>query len=175
MIAYLSLGSNLDNPIENLKRALKKIAALPNIRILKYANIYLTEPLDCQPGTPWFYNTAIKILYEKISPNLLLRWLQRIEKEEGRIRKKGRKNGEKHNSRIIDLDILLCDKCTIRTTDLIIPHPRLYQRAFFLLPLADICDDNFLLPNGKNLKEALSSVDYLYTGKKIFQNDKEKD
>lgn len=172
--AYVSLGSNLGNPIENLKRALGKIEALPGIVIVKYANIYLTEPLDCQPGTPWFYNTAIKILCERMPPGRLLKCLQKIEKAEGRAKERTRRNGEKYSSRTIDLDILIYDNYTIETPNLVIPHPRLYQRAFFLLPLSDICRADFLLPNGKNLKDALSLIDYHCTGKIIFQNDEEK-
>jgi len=125
MIAYLSLGSNLGDRGEHLRRA---IAELPGVR--KTSSIYETEPADFV-HQPWFLNCVVEVETD-LPPVEFLHSLQAIERKHGRVRK------TPSGPRTLDIDILFYGDQTISTPELTVPHPRLAARRFVLEPLAEI-------------------------------------
>lgn len=135
--AYIGVGSNLGDKVENCIRAINTISNLDGCHLSEQASFYRTEPIGMN-GVPWFVNsvTGIETLLE---PYDLLKLLLRIEEDMGRRRNK------RLDSRIIDLDILFYDKLSISAHDLVIPHPGAHLRRFVLTPLAEIAP-NFVHP-----------------------------
>ena len=129
---YLSAGSNLGDRKSNLQEA---IAALKRQRavVQKAASIYETEPMGFL-SQPWFLNTAIEI-ETAFSPLELLDCCQTIEREHGRFRTFA------NAPRTLDLDILLYNDLIMNAPRLVIPHPRMAERKFVLVPLAEIAPD----------------------------------
>jgi len=126
---YLSLGSNLGNREKNLRTA---IAALADVKVLvrRVSSFYETEPVDLREQ-PWFLNCVVQ--GETEVPALdLLQALREIESH------MGSKKLVAKGPRLIDMDILLYDDETIDTPELQVPHPRMLQRKFVLVPLAEI-------------------------------------
>lgn len=132
-IAYISLGSNLNNPQKQLKHALEAISNLENTTLLARSSFYASKPQG-PSDQPDFLNAVCKISTQ-LDPFTLLNALQTIEKAQGK--KKIRHWGE----RCIDLDILLYDQDIIETPDLTIPHPQMLNRDFVLVPLAEIAPE----------------------------------
>lgn len=127
-IVYLGLGSNLGDRDANLRAALSALP--PDVRVTRLSSVYDTEPLH-YARQPRFHN-MVCAAETALSPLDLLRYLKHIESL------LGREAGERFGPRIIDLDILFYDQLVVRESDLIIPHPRLVERAFVLEPLAEI-------------------------------------
>ncbi len=139
-IAYLSIGTNQGNRLENLQNAINLIAA--NIgAIQQIASVYETPSLGFEGAD--FYNTCIKIT-TYLSPEKLIKKLLSLEDELGRTRK----NKSGYTDRIIDLDILLYNDEIIFSENIIVPHPRMLQRKFVLVPLVEITE-NILHPTVK--------------------------
>jgi len=160
--AFLSLGSNSDNAGAMLSRAIKSIASLPNIQILKESPVYLTEPQG-YTGQPWFHNQAI--LTEAgadWTPIMLVNAMLDIERTLGR-----RRGPIRFGPRCIDIDLLLFDDKVSSDPACILPHPRLTERAFALLPLADIAPGVRI--GGKTAQEWLKGLTWRLDGCKIFQ------
>jgi len=128
-LIYLSLGSNLGDRAANLERA---IAALSDAgaRVLRRSSIYETEPVDYL-AQPWFLNCAVEA-ETSLPPEQLMAALQEIE------RLLGSKKLIARGPRIIDLDVLLYGSEIIRTAEMEIPHPRMAERRFVLVPLAEL-------------------------------------
>jgi 2-amino-4-hydroxy-6-hydroxymethyldihydropteridine diphosphokinase len=128
-LIYLSLGSNLGDRAVNLDGA---IDALPDVgvRVLRRSSIYETEPVDFLEQ-PWFLNCVVEA-ETSLAPRELLEQLQFIE------RKLGSRKDIPRGPRIIDLDILFYDSAVIHVDGLEIPHPRLAERRFVLVPLAEL-------------------------------------
>lgn len=143
-IAYIALGSNLHTPREQLKRALKALAQLPQTQLMAVSSFYRSKPLGPQ-DQPDYLNAAVEIS-TALSPLALLDELQRIENEQGRVRL--RRWGE----RTLDLDILLYGDEIIQTERLTVPHYDMHNREFVIVPLAEIAP-NLILPNGQKLAE----------------------
>jgi 2-amino-4-hydroxy-6-hydroxymethyldihydropteridine diphosphokinase len=133
-IAYLSLGSNLGNRPNNLKKA-QQLLEECGVYLKKASKIYETEPVSRVPQGK-FLNMCIEV-QTKHGPQKLLKICQLIEKQMGRIRASAKRAGYEQ-PRIIDIDILLYDNLKINTPRLKIPHPRMHQREFVLKPLNDI-------------------------------------
>jgi len=131
-VLYLSLGSNIGNRIENLHAA---IAALPGVgvRVRRVSKIYETEPVDYLEQD-WFLNCVAEA-ETQLAPAELLQHLRKIESSLGSAKAFAK------GPRIIDLDILLYGDEVIDTTELQVPHPRMAQRKFVLVPLAEIAPD----------------------------------
>lgn len=127
---YIGLGANLGEPVENLKAALKLINESPDLAVTKASSVYLTEPVGYE-DQPWFYNCVAEIQTNQ-TPVRLLETLQGIENELGRVR------DIRWGPRTVDLDILLYDEIQIGEQHLTIPHPRMKERAFVIVPLAEI-------------------------------------
>lgn len=131
--AYIGLGSNLGDREANLRRALELTASLPGTKVLRVSSIYRTQPLG-KADQPEFLNMAAEV-ETGLEPRELMVSLHDIEKELGRMR------GERWGPRTIDLDILFYGDRVLRGSDLEIPHPRAHQRAFVLVPLAELAPD----------------------------------
>ena len=126
---FLSLGSNLGQKRDNLRKALARLRN-EGIRILRSSSLYETEPVGV-PGQPWFYNQVVEVEVN-FSPGELLKLLKKIEQ------RMGRRASVQKAPRKIDLDILLAENTVIRKGELMIPHPRLEKRNFVLIPLCEI-------------------------------------
>jgi len=133
VIAYLGLGANLGDPERQLAEALARLAAAEEVEVLKVSGFYRNPPLG-PPDQPWYVN-AVAQVKTRLEPEELLRVLQKVEQDLGRVR------GERWGPRIIDLDILLYDGLIMDGPELVLPHPEMHRRAFVLLPLAEIAPE----------------------------------
>ena len=129
--AYIGIGSNLGDRKANALEAVERVSKLPQTRVVRASSLYESEPLG--DAKTWFVNSVIEIETE-FPPDQLLRKLKAIEEAMGRKRVKGKRWG----SRIIDLDILLCDQEMVDKRSLKVPHPEMHKRRFVLLPLAEL-------------------------------------
>lgn len=136
--SYLGLGSNLGDPVQQLLSASKEIAGLVEVEVVKSSPLYSSQPVGPQ-DQPNYVNAVLHI-NTCLSPLALLKKLQAIENQHGRVR------GQRWGARTLDLDILLYDNQIINLPDLIVPHPEMTNRAFVLYPLADIATSNLLIP-----------------------------
>ena len=127
---YLSLGSNLGNRQANLDMALHLLSE--RMRMGKVSSIYDTEPLG-NVNQPRFLNLACEV-FTRLSPEGLLALSKGIERKMGRYSRSG-------EPRIIDIDIVLYGDTVLDTRDLVIPHPKMAERSFVLMPLAEIAPD----------------------------------
>ncbi|HEY2909944.1 MAG TPA: 2-amino-4-hydroxy-6-hydroxymethyldihydropteridine diphosphokinase [Gemmataceae bacterium] len=128
--AWLGLGSNLGDRAATLRAALRRLRAEPGIRLAASSHFYETTPVDCPLGSPSFLNAAAAVETDR-SPDELLRFLHEVERQFGRVRT------EPNAPRSLDLDLLLYDDRIIDTPELVIPHPRMHERSFVLVPLAE--------------------------------------
>jgi 2-amino-4-hydroxy-6-hydroxymethyldihydropteridine diphosphokinase len=133
--AYIALGANLGDAAQSVRDAIKAIDALPQVQVTKQSSLYKTAALESEASSPDYINAVIEI--KTIQPAyLLLEQLQKIEQKAGRNRP------YLNAPRTLDLDILLyrdeSGDAQIQTETLTIPHPRMWQRAFVLVPLAEI-------------------------------------
>ncbi len=135
--AFLSLGSNLGERENNLKKAVEEIDKNIDISITGISNIYETEPVGyVEQGR--FLNMVVAV-ETSLVPIKLLKELQQVEKKLKRTR-------EIHwGPRTIDIDILTFEDLEINLPDLVIPHPRMFERAFVLIPLMDLCVNGNLM------------------------------
>ncbi|MBK9710834.1 MAG: 2-amino-4-hydroxy-6-hydroxymethyldihydropteridine diphosphokinase [Kouleothrix sp.] len=127
-MVYLALGSNLGDRRANLRAAVERLA--PHVAVEQVSSVYETEPayvLD----QPRFLNAALRGRTE-LEPAALLALLKQIERGLGRVA------GPRFGARVIDLDILVYDDLVMATDELTVPHPRLAERPFVLVPLAEI-------------------------------------
>ncbi len=145
---YLGLGSNLGNRQDNLDRALDFLSQ--RLRVVSISSLYDTEPVG-NIEQPRFLNLVCQV-YTRLAPNELLALAKGIESKLGRV------SGKSNVPRPIDIDILFYDNQVIETPELVIPHPRLTERAFVLIPLAEIAPNLVHPVNGKTVKELKRSV-----------------
>jgi 2-amino-4-hydroxy-6-hydroxymethyldihydropteridine diphosphokinase len=130
VISYLGIGSNLGDPIENCRRALREIASLKNTQVLRRSSLYRTQPVG-NASQDWFVNGVLEIR-TAFTASQLLEALQWVEQALGRVRT------EKWGPRTIDIDILLFGREIVETGDLVIPHPEMHKRRFVLVPINEI-------------------------------------
>jgi 2-amino-4-hydroxy-6-hydroxymethyldihydropteridine diphosphokinase len=128
-LIYLSLGSNLGDRAANLERAIEALSEI-GVRVLRRSSIYETEPVDFL-AQPWFLNCVVEAK-TSLAPRQLLDELQAIE------RNLGSKKLVPRGPRVIDLDILFYGTDVIHAEGMEIPHPRLAERRFVLVPLAEL-------------------------------------
>jgi 2-amino-4-hydroxy-6-hydroxymethyldihydropteridine diphosphokinase len=132
--AAIALGSNLGKREDSIRTAIQRLRAEPAVRLIAVSPIYETAPVECPPGSPAFLNAAV-LVETDLTPEELFTRLLTIERQLGRCR------GERNAPRTIDLDLLFYDQLVLQTAELTLPHPRLAERAFVLVPLADIAPD----------------------------------
>lgn len=144
---YIGIGSNLNEPIQQVELAFIELQNLTNSSLVKRSTLYRSFPLGSanQPN----YINAVARLSTFLSAIELLDKLQAIENKQGRVR-----TSEKWGARTLDLDILLYDNQQIETERLSIPHPGIYERAFVLYPLYE-CVPDLVLPNGQKIYDLL--------------------
>lgn len=130
VIAYIGVGSNLEEPLRQCRLALQNISALNDTRLLRASSFYRTEPVGVREQAA-FVNAVAEIRTE-LSPGTLLGALKAIEHQ------MGRRETLRWGPRIIDLDILLYGLDIVQEEDLIIPHPEFHKRRFVLAPLCEI-------------------------------------
>ena len=147
-VAYISDGSNLNNPYQQVKSAIGKLKIADNIYIETISGWYLSDPVGPKNQSR-YVNGVIKIS-TRLSPNQLLKKLHEIEDAHGRIR------NMRWGPRTLDLDILLYGSRMMNTKKLTIPHPEMKIRNFVLTPLADI-EPDLVLPDGSILSSLLEN------------------
>jgi 2-amino-4-hydroxy-6-hydroxymethyldihydropteridine diphosphokinase len=129
VLATLGVGANLGDPRAAVRKAIEDLAQLPGTVTVAVSSLYRSAPLDADG--PDYVNAVVQVRTE-LSPDALLAALQAIEQQAGRERP------YRNAPRALDLDILLYGEYRVDSDDLQIPHPRMWQRAFVVLPLAEI-------------------------------------
>jgi 2-amino-4-hydroxy-6-hydroxymethyldihydropteridine diphosphokinase len=132
MRAGIALGSNLGDKSALLYQAIGHLKEIHESGEFLISGFYETEPVDCAPGTPFFLN-AVAEIGTFLTPIELLRRLQSLEILSGRPMDHAR-----NASRTLDLDLLYCDEMTLHNPELQLPHPRMTERLFVLIPLSEI-------------------------------------
>lgn len=132
-IAYVGLGSNLDEPRRQIEAAFAELDGMPHTRVLRRSSLYRSAPMG-YADQPEFVN-AVAQLDSRLSPAEFLKQLKQIEDRHGR------KRSFPNAPRTLDLDLLLFNKTILGDADLILPHPRMHERAFVLKPLLEIAPD----------------------------------
>lgn len=146
----IALGSNLGDSRAILEAALKTLAATPNITLKASSSWYQTKAIG--PPQPDYINGCV-LLHVQTAPQQLLETLLGIEAQFGRIRR------ERWGPRSLDLDLLLYDDLILETPTLQLPHPRMKERAFVLVPLAEIAPDWIEPVSGIAIAQLLQAVD----------------
>jgi len=162
-LVYLGMGSNLGPREKQLKRAIGELASLPQTEVLNLSSLYETEPVGVKEQ-PLFLN-LVMVLRTEIPPEELLQQLKGIES------RMGRGKGRRWGPRPIDLDILLYDHLILNSPRLVIPHPRMHQRLFVLLPLAELAPQLIHPVLGKRigqLAEGLSPQEVVRWKRKLY-------
>jgi 2-amino-4-hydroxy-6-hydroxymethyldihydropteridine diphosphokinase len=145
---YVGIGSNLDNPVDQVRRAVTALRKMPATDRVVCSPLYRSEPLG-PPGQPEYVN-AVACLETGMNPRALLAALQAIERRHVRVR------AERWGPRTLDLDMLLYGTWTQDNADLTLPHPRMHERAFVLYPLHDIAPE-LSVPGRGRLRTLLES------------------
>lgn len=127
--AFVGLGANLGDPVAALADAVQQLSALPGVKVTAQSSYYSTAPIDSSGPD---YTNAVVSVHTTLTAPALLACLQSIESAAGRERP------YRNAPRTLDLDILLFGDAYVSSADLSIPHPRMLQRAFVLLPLSEI-------------------------------------
>jgi 2-amino-4-hydroxy-6-hydroxymethyldihydropteridine diphosphokinase len=141
--AYLALGSNLGDRLATLQRAVDLLQGVDGIHVLRSSRVFETAPVG--PPQPDYLNAVVGI-ETSLEPQGLLDACRAVERELGRER------GERWGPRTIDVDVLTYDDREVDEPDLRIPHPRMHERAFVLVPLGEL-DADPPLPGGRRLAE----------------------
>lgn len=143
---FLSIGSNLGDRLEYLRRAVTELSAIAGVHFLDASSLYRTEPWERHPGQQpdeslWFFNCAVSV-ETTLEPAPLLARLQEVETKLGRQRGPGTPEDQRYEPRPLDIDILLYGDLVISgPDDLHIPHLLMHERRFVLQPLAELAAD----------------------------------
>lgn len=149
-LAFIALGSNLASPLDQVNAAIAALGEIPDSRIVTCSSLYRTPPLG-PPDQPDYLNAAVA-LETTLAPEALLDHTQRIELQQGRVRK-----AERWGPRTLDLDIMLFGELTLQTARLTIPHYDMKNRGFMLWPLFEIAPD-LHFPDGEALQTVLTRL-----------------
>jgi len=148
--AFLGLGSNLGDRLGNLSRAVALLADGGDVRVVRSSRVYETDPVG-GPEQPEYLNAVIEVGTSLDARPLLERCLD-VEREMGRVR------AERWGPRVIDIDVLTYDELDVDEPGLTIPHPRMHERGFVLVPLLELTADP-ILPGGRRVKDLRLSAD----------------
>jgi len=146
---YIGLGANLAQPEHQLEQAFGALSRLPQTQLIARSALYRSAPVG-KIDQPDFVN-AVAMLRTELSPHALLHALLDLEAKQGRVR------SEPNAARTLDLDLLLYDDRVIHEPDLDIPHPRMHQRAFVLVPLVEL-NPAVMIPGQGQAAQLLSQV-----------------
>jgi len=149
-LAYIAIGSNLASPLEQVNAAVQALGEIPQSRVVAVSSFYRTPPLGPQ-DQPDYLNAAV-VLETALDAETLLDNTQRIELQQGRVRKE-----ERWGPRTLDLDIMLFGHETINTERLTVPHYDMKNRGFMLWPLFEVAPD-LIFPDGISLKSILDGL-----------------
>lgn len=147
--AYIGLGSNLDDPVQQVRTAFQELDQIPETRLIRTSSLYRSDPVG-PAGQPDYIN-AVAELETTLAALALLRALQSIEQNHRRVRL------ERWGPRTLDLDLLIYSDQRVNEPDLIVPHPMIAERAFVLYPLAEIAPD-LLIPGYDSLPALLEKI-----------------
>jgi 2-amino-4-hydroxy-6-hydroxymethyldihydropteridine diphosphokinase len=139
--AYLALGSNLGDRLEHLREAVRLLSAEPGVEVTRSSRVYETEPVG--PPQPPYLNAVIEVRTDG-NVRELLEASRRVEDALGRLR------AERWGPRTVDVDVLTFGEQVVDEPDLVIPHPRMHERGFVLVPLGEL-DADPMLPGGRRL------------------------
>lgn len=148
--AYIGIGSNLAEPLQQVQTAITSLQRTPNIQVITVSPWYGSHPVGGPANQPDYINGAA-CLHTTLSPHSLLDALQAIEQQQHRVRH------ERWGARTLDLDLLLYDLHCVDDDRLTVPHPRMQERAFVLAPLFDIAPQ-LVLPNGCSVASLLPAL-----------------
>lgn len=132
--AFIGLGANLGDALACLTWAVQALGGLPATSLVVASSLYRSVPQDCPPGSPDFFNAVAQLRTELCAPDLLEALLA-LERQAGRERP------YRHAPRTLDLDLLSYGQARIDSPRLTLPHPRMLERAFVLLPLAELAPE----------------------------------
>ncbi|AHW95599.1 2-amino-4-hydroxy-6-hydroxymethyldihydropteridine diphosphokinase [Enterobacter asburiae] len=149
-LAYIAIGSNLASPLEQVNAAVQALGEIPQSKIVAVSSFYRTPPLGPQ-DQPDYLNAAV-VLETALDAETLLDNTQRIELQQGRVRKE-----ERWGPRTLDLDIMLFGHETISTERLTVPHYDMKNRGFMLWPLFEVAPD-LIFPDGIPLRTILDNL-----------------
>jgi 2-amino-4-hydroxy-6-hydroxymethyldihydropteridine diphosphokinase len=164
-LCAIALGSNLGDSSTTVKAALNQLEAHPQVKVSRKSNWYRTKAITIQGSPPQAdYINGCAILSTALTPQALLQFLLDTEIQFGRERR------ERWGARTLDLDLLLYADRILDTPDLILPHPRMCDRAFVLIPLAEIAPDWMHPINGCTIsKLAINPPDLLFSCPELVQ------
>ncbi len=148
-LAYIALGSNLEDPVAQVRAGIAALHALPDTRVDRCSSLYRTAPIGPIPQ-PDYINAVCRIA-TSLAAETLMQHLLDIETRRGRVR-----SGKKWGPRTLDLDLLMYDRLVIKTPGLVLPHPRLHERAFVLYPLAEL-DPELIIPEHGRVVELMQA------------------
>ena len=151
VIAYLALGSNLGDPVEQLVKARAAIKTIPGVEVIRTSSLYQSLAWGSDEPQPKYINAVISI-QTSLSAHQLWLATSRIEAAHGRVR-----DGTRNAARTLDIDLLLYGDATIQSADLTLPHPRMHQRDFVLMPLVEI-EPDVVIPEHGNARDCLQKV-----------------
>ncbi len=151
VVAYLGLGANQGDPRRQLQEAMVRLGATEEVEVVKASSFYRTPPLG-PPDQPWYINAVIQV-HTRLTPEELLRVMQRVEQDLGRVRR------ERWGPRLIDIDLLLYDGVILRDPDLCLPHPEMHKRSFVLVPLTEIAPQAWHPALEQTASELLAKLD----------------
>lgn len=179
-IAYVGAGSNMSSgrgsPDTIVMQAQTELAALFGDAVggIRASALYWTEP-QLVKDQPWYANTVLELSFvQPITPLDCLMRLLELEHTMGRVRTVhgaagDMTAGQRYGPRVIDLDLLLFDDACCSSETLSLPHPRMTERAFVLLPLAELAPDRILPQTGHTVREHLEQLTFRLDGDRIFQ------
>ena len=147
--AYVGLGSNLDGPEDQLRKAIASLQHLPDTTVTRASSFYKTRPVGLQDQAD--YINAVARIRTELSAMELLRQMQQIEIRQGRVRE------TRWGPRTLDLDLLLYGEDVINEDSLVVPHPEMHKRGFVLYPLHELSPD-IVIPGHGPVKELLRGL-----------------
>ena len=162
--AFVCLGSNMGNAKQHLEKARREIAALPGVVAVTASRIYATEPQG-RKDQPWFLNQVLRLeCADDLTAEDLLNAMLAKEIEMGRVRDAS----DHFGPRVIDMDLLLFGDERSDDPHMTLPHPRMAERAFVLVPLDEVAP-GLKLPDGRSVHSLLAALNYRLSGTSIFQ------
>ena len=146
--SFLGIGSNLGDRLSNLQRAADLLTGSDGIRLVACSRVYETDPVG-GVAQPDFLNVVVEVETDLAARDLLAACL-RVERELGRVR------DVRWGPRTVDVDLLIYDRVEIEEPDLVVPHPRMHERSFVMMPLLEL-DPDPMLPSGIRAADAAPS------------------